>query len=53
MALLLESGKYEAINKTDTSTKGFYILMFTSEANILQDNTTIYETISLFYAGRH
>ena len=41
MALLVESGKYVSINKTDTSTNGFYVIMFTSEAYTLQDNTTI------------
>ena len=41
MALLFESGKYGSINKTDTTTNGFYIIMFTSEAYKLQDNTTI------------
>ena len=45
MALLLESGKYGAINTTDTTTKGFYVIMFTSEAYTLQDNTAIYGQI--------
>ena len=30
MALLVESGKYGAINTTDTTTNGFYVIMFTS-----------------------
>ena len=38
MALLIESGKYGAINITDT----FYVIMFTSKAYTLQKNTTIY-----------
>ena len=38
---LVESGNYGAINTTDTSTNGFYVIMFTSEAYTLQDNTTI------------
>ena len=40
-ALLVEPGKHGAINKTDTATNGFYVIMFTSEAYIIQDNTTI------------
>ena len=45
MASLVESGKYGAINTTDTSTNGFYIIMFTSGASTLQENTTIYGQI--------
>ena len=41
MASLLESGKYGAINATDTSTNGFYVIMFASGAYTLQENTTI------------
>ena len=41
MASLVESGKYGAINTTDTTTNGFYVIMFTSEAYTLQYNTTI------------
>ena len=41
MASLVESGKYGAINTTDTSTNGFYVSMFTSGAYTLQENTTI------------
>ena len=41
MALLVESGKYGAINTTDRATNGFYVIMFTSEAYKIQDNTTI------------
>ena len=40
MALLVESVKYGDINTTDTTTNGFYFIMFTSEAYKLQDNTT-------------
>ena len=36
MASLVESGKYGAINTTDTSTNGFYVIMFTSGAYTLQ-----------------
>ena len=36
MASLVESGKYGAINTTDTSTNGFYFIMFTSGAYTLQ-----------------
>ena len=41
MTLLVESGNYGAINTTDTSTNGFYVIMFTSVAYTLQDNTRI------------
>ena len=42
MASLVESGTYEAINKTDTSTHVFYFIMITSGAYTLQENTTMY-----------
>ena len=45
MASLVESGKYGAINTTDTSTNGFYVIMFTPGAYTLQENTTIYGTV--------
>ena len=45
MASLAESGAYGAINTTDISTYGFYVIMFTSGAYILQENTTIYGQI--------
>ena len=45
MASLVESGTYGAINTTDTSTNGFYVIMFTSGAYTLQENTTIYGQI--------
>ena len=41
MASLFESGKYGAINTTDTSTNGLYVMMFTSGAYTLQENTII------------
>ena len=41
MASLVESGTYGAINTTDTSTNVFYVIMFTSGAYTLQENTTI------------
>ena len=41
MASLVESGKYGDINTTDTSTNGFYVIVFTSGAYTLQDNTKI------------
>ena len=41
MASLFESGKYDAINTIDTTTNEFYVIMFTSEAYTLQDNTII------------
>ena len=45
MASLVESGTYGSINTTDTSTNGFYVIMFTSGAYTLQENTTIYGKI--------
>ena len=41
MASLCQSGKYGAINTTETSINGFYFIMFTPEAYKLQNNTTI------------
>ena len=41
IASLVESGKYGAINTTDTSTNRFYVIVFTSGAYTLQENTTI------------
>ena len=41
MASLVESGKYGVINTTDTSTNGFYVIMFTYGEFTLQENTTI------------
>ena len=41
MASLVESGKYGSINTTDTSINRFYVIMFTSGAYTLQENTTI------------
>ena len=38
-ASLVESGTYEAINTTDTSTNGFYVIMFTLGAYTLQEIT--------------
>ena len=45
MESLVESDKYGAINTTDTFTNGFYVIMFTSGAYKLQENTTIYGQI--------
>ena len=41
MASLVESGKYGVINTTDMKTNVFYVIVFTSKAYTLQDNTTI------------
>ena len=38
---LVQYGKYGAIKTTVISTHLFYVIMFKSEAYILQDNTTI------------
>ena len=40
IASLVESGKYGAINNTDTTTNVFGVIIFTSEAYTLQENTT-------------
>ena len=40
MVSLFKSGKYGAINTTDTKNNDFYVIMFTSEAYTLQENTT-------------
>ena len=45
MASLVESDKYGAINTTDTSTNGFYVIMFKTGTYTLQENTTIYGQI--------
>ena len=45
MASLVESGTYGAINKTETSTNGYYVIMFTSGSYTLRKNTTIYGQI--------
>ena len=41
MASLVESGKYVAINTTGTITNGFYRIVFTSEAYILQYHASV------------
>ena len=41
MASLVESVKYGSINTPDTSTNGFYVIMFKTGAYTLQENTTI------------
>ena len=41
MASLVKSEKYGSISTTDTTTNGFYVIMFTSEAYTIQDNTII------------
>ena len=41
MAPLVQSDKYVAMNKTDTTTNGFYAIMFISEAYTLKNNITI------------
>ena len=45
MASLVQSSKYGAIKKTDTATNVFYVILFTSEAFTIQDNTKIYKQI--------
>ena len=41
MASSVESGKYGAINTTDKTTNGFYVIMFTSQSYALQENIII------------
>ena len=41
MASLVQWGHYGAINTSETSTKVFYVIMFTSEAYTLKNNKTI------------
>ena len=41
MSSLFQSGKYGAINKTDTATNRFYVIMFTPGEYTLQYNKTI------------
>ena len=41
MVSLVQYGKYGSINTADTSTNGFYVIMFILESFTLQDNTTI------------
>ena len=41
MASLVQSGMYGDINTNDTTTNGFYVIQFISEAYTLQNNTTI------------
>ena len=40
MASLVQSGKYGAINTTDISTMGYYVITFVSETYNLQYQTT-------------
>ena len=40
MASLVQSSKYGAINTIGTSTMGYYVIKFFSEAYTLQDYTT-------------
>ena len=41
IASLFQPGMYGAINTYDTTTNGFYVIQFLSEAYTLQNNTTI------------
>ena len=40
MAVLVQIGKYGDINTTDTTTMGYYVLNFWSEAYTPQEDTT-------------
>ena len=39
--LFVQYGKYAAIDTTETTKNGFYVIMFISEAYTLQNNTAI------------
>ena len=41
MASLVQSGMYGALNTDDTTTNGFYLIQFLSDAYTLKNNTTI------------
>ena len=41
MASLVQPGMYGVINTDDTTTNGFYVIQFISEAYTLQNNTQI------------
>ena len=41
MVSLVQYGKHGATNTSDTSTNGYYVIKFISEAYTLQNNTTI------------
>ena len=49
MASLIQPGKYGAVNTTDTSKMGYYVIKFVSEAYTLQEDTTCY--IQIMPAG--
>ena len=46
MESLVQYGKYGSINTKDTSTLGYYVINFVSDAYTLQENTTCYRQIS-------
>ena len=45
MASLVKSGMYGDIKNDDTTTNGFYVIKFLSDAYTLQNNTTIYRQV--------
>ena len=45
MASLVQSGKYSVVNTYATTTNGFYVIKFISEAYRLQSNTQIDEQV--------
>ena len=45
VASLVKPGKYGLINTDETTTNGFYVIKFVSEAYTLQNNTTIGEIL--------
>ena len=49
MTSLVQSGMYGAINTYYTTSNGFYVIQFISEAYTLQNNTSIYGQV--IYSG--
>ena len=55
MASLVQSGMYGAINTDDTTTNGFYVIQFISEAYTLQKIQQLMDKLFLMvnYLARH
>ena len=49
MASLVQAGMYGDNNIDDSTSNGFYVIQFLSEAYTLQNNTTIY--VQVIYSG--
>ena len=46
VASLVQYDKYDAIDTSDTTTNGYYVITFISEAYALRNNTTIYGQVT-------